>query len=70
VLSEAAPFIDGVAPKQIGGTASAWKTKGEPKSFPHSDASVHMYERTVSGKVLDTIEGMNQFSADRKDEIW
>ena len=70
VLSEAAPFIDGVAPKQNGAATSAWKTKGDPKSFTHSDAPVQLYERTVPGKTLDGIEGMSQFSADRKDETW
>ncbi|KAG9248432.1 hypothetical protein BJ878DRAFT_36336 [Calycina marina] len=70
VLSEAAPFIDGVAQKSDGTTASTWKMKGAPKSFPHSDAPVHSFERIVSGKTLDGIEGMSQFSADRKDETW
>ena len=70
VLSEAAPFIDGVAPKKTGDSTSAWRAKGDPKSFPHSDASVFVYERIVAGKNLDSIEGMDQFSADRKDETW
>jgi len=70
VLSEATPFIDGVAPKQSGATTTPWKMKGDPKSHSHSNASVRMYERTVPGKTLDTVDGMSQFSADRKDEIW
>src|SRR4051812_44924481 len=68
VLSEAVPFIDGVAPKS--GGASTWKTKGSPKSYASSEAPVYLFERTVAGKDLDKIEGMNQFSADRKDETW
>jgi hypothetical protein len=68
VLSESIPFIDGVAPKS--GGASTWKVKGSPKKFPNSEAPVHLYEKTVSGKDLDKVEGMSQFSADRKDETW
>jgi hypothetical protein len=69
VLSEAIPFIDGVAPKH--GGVSTWKAKkGSPKTYPHAEAPVHLYERTVAGKDLDKIEGMSQFSADRKDETW
>ena len=68
VLSESILFIDGVAPKS-GGT-STWKSKGSPKKYPTSEAPVHLYERIVSGKDLDKIEGMSQFSADRKDETW
>jgi hypothetical protein len=58
----------GVAPKS--GGASEWKVKGSPKKFPNSEAPVHLYEKTVSGKDLDKVEGMSQFSADRKDETW
>lgn len=68
VLSEAVTFIDGVAPKS--GGISTWKSKGSPKTYSSSDAPVHLYERRVSGKDLDKIEGMTQFSADRKDETW
>lgn len=68
VLTESIPFIDGVAPKS--GGASTWKVKGSPKKFPNSEAPVHLYETTVSGKDLDKVEGMSQFSADRKDETW
>jgi hypothetical protein len=68
VLSEAVPFIDGVAPKS--GGASIWKTKGSPKKYASSKSPVFLYEKTVSGKELDKIEGMSQFSADRKDETW
>ncbi|KAH8792517.1 hypothetical protein BGZ57DRAFT_750502 [Hyaloscypha finlandica] len=55
VLSESIPF---------------WKVKGSSKKFPNSEAPVHLYEKTVSGKDLDKVEGMSQFSADRKDETW
>jgi len=68
VLTEAIPFIDGVAPKA--GGASTWKTKGSPRKFANSEAPVHLYERTVAGKDLDKIEGLSQFSADRRDETW
>jgi hypothetical protein len=68
VLAEAVPFIDGVAPKADG--ALTWKTKGSPKTYTSSAAPVYLFERTVAGKDLDKIEGMNQFSADRKDETW
>jgi len=44
--------------------------KGSPKTYPSSEALVHLYERIVAGKELDGIEGMSQFSADRKDETW
>jgi hypothetical protein len=68
IIEESVPFIDGVAPKS--GSASTWKTKGSPKRYASSIAPVELYERTVAGKVLDKIEGMSQFSADRKDETW
>lgn len=68
VLTESIPFIDGVAPKDRGD--SAWKVKGSPKKYASSEAPVHLYERVVSGKELDKVEGMSQFSADRKDETW
>jgi hypothetical protein len=68
VLSEAVPFIDGVAPKD--GSASTWKSKGSPKVYSSSEAPVYLYERRVAGADLDQIEGMSQFSADRKDETW
>ncbi|PMD40042.1 hypothetical protein L207DRAFT_428588 [Hyaloscypha variabilis F] len=62
VLSESIPFVDAVQ--------SEWKVKGSPKKFPSSEAPVHLYEKTVLGKDLDKVEGMSQFSADRKDETW
>ncbi|KAH6675621.1 hypothetical protein B0J14DRAFT_586910 [Halenospora varia] len=68
VLTESVPFIDGVAPKA--GGSSTWKVKGSPKKFPSSEAPVHLYEWTVSGKDLDKVEGMSQFCADRRDETW
>jgi hypothetical protein len=68
VLAEAIPFIDGVAPKS--GEPCTWKVKGSPKKFTTSEAPVHLYERVVSGKELDKVDGLNQFSADRKDETW
>jgi hypothetical protein len=68
VLAESIPFIDGVAPKS--GGASTWKGKGSPKKYGASESPVHIYEKTVLGKDLDKIEGMSQFSADRKNETW
>jgi hypothetical protein len=68
VLSEAVPFIDGVAPKS--GAASTWKSKGSAKNYPSSKAPVYIYEKTVPGKELDKIDGMSHFSADRKNETW
>ncbi|RDL34602.1 Uncharacterized protein BP5553_07730 [Venustampulla echinocandica] len=68
VLSESIPFIDGVAPKSGGPTT--WKVNGSPKKYSSSTAPVHLYECTVLGKELDKLEGMSQYSADRKDETW
>lgn len=68
IITEAVPFIDGVAPK-AGGQPS-WKKKGSGKRFSSSEALVYSYERTVPGQELDKIAGMSQFSADRKDETW
>ncbi|KAG0651128.1 hypothetical protein D0Z07_2603 [Hyphodiscus hymeniophilus] len=68
VLTESIPFIDDVAPKS--GSQSTWKIKGSPKKYASSEAPVHLCERTVAGKDLDRVEGMNKFSADRKDETW
>ncbi|KAG4432787.1 hypothetical protein IFR05_011723 [Cadophora sp. M221] len=67
-LEESIPFIDGVAPKS--GAQMSWKVKGSPKKYAASEAPVHIYERVVLGKDLDKVEGMSQFSADRKDETW
>jgi len=67
-FTEAIPFIDGVAPK-AGGTTK-WKSKGAPKKYASCTAPVELYEYAVSGKDLDKVEGMSQFSADRKDETW
>lgn len=67
-LEESIPFIDGVAPKS--GAQLTWKVKGSPKKYAASEAPVHLYERIVAGKDLDKVEGMSQFSADRKDETW
>lgn len=68
VLSEAIPFIDGVAPKS--GGPSTWRVKGSPKIYASSKAAVHLYERRVPGEDLDNIEGINPLTADRKDETW
>lgn len=68
VLTEAIPFIDGVAPKD--GGPPTWKAKGSPKKYASSEASVHLTERVVSGKDLDKVDGMSQLSADKKDETW
>ena len=46
------------------------RRRGSGKRYSSSEALVYSYERTVSGKELDKINGMNQFSADRKDETW
>jgi hypothetical protein len=68
VLTEAIPFVDDVAPKS--GKTSSWKSKGSPKKYASSEARVYLYERTIPGPELDTVEGLNQLSADRKDETW
>ncbi|KUJ22419.1 uncharacterized protein LY89DRAFT_554026, partial [Mollisia scopiformis] len=68
VLTESIPFINGVAPKD--GSTPTWKVKGSPKKYASSEAPVHLSERVVSGKELDKVDGMSQFSADRKDETW
>jgi hypothetical protein len=68
VFTEAIPFIDGVAPKA--GDSSKWRRKGAPKKYSSCIAPVELYEYAVSGKELDKVEGMSQFSADRKDETW
>jgi hypothetical protein len=68
VLTESIPFIDDVAPKS--GSQTTWKTKGSPKKYSSSEAPVYLYERTISGKDLDKVEGMKKLSASRKDETW
>jgi len=68
VLHEAIPFIDDVAPRS--GRPSTWKSKSSPKHFTSSKAAVHLYTRVVTGKDIDAIKGMNQYTADRKDETW
>lgn len=68
VITEAVPFIDGVAPKS--GGAPTWKKRGSGKRYASSEGLVYSYERTVPGKELDKIKGMSQYSADRKDETW
>lgn len=68
VLVEATSFIDTSAPKA--GTPTTWKRKGQPKKFASSEGPVETYERTVSGKELDKVAGMNQFREDGKSETW
>jgi hypothetical protein len=68
IITEAVPFIDGVAPKS--GGAPTWKKRGSGKRYASSEGLVYSYERTVPGKALDKIKGMSQYSADRKDETW
>jgi hypothetical protein len=74
VFAEAVPFIDSVAPKASSGSTSPtlrlWKTKGTPKRYASSEAPVELYERVVTGKDLDRVEGMNELSADKRDETW
>ncbi|KIN04780.1 hypothetical protein OIDMADRAFT_192146 [Oidiodendron maius Zn] len=67
VIAEGISFIDGVAPKD--GSASKWKVKGSPKKYAASQAAVYLYEKTVSGRVLDKIEGLSK-SYERRDETW
>lgn len=67
ILTEAIPFIDGVAPKS--GSPSTWNTKGSPKKYASSEAPVYLYEKVVSGKDLDKMEGRSR-SAGSKDETW
>lgn len=69
VITEAAPFIDGVAPKSGASPPSSWKKKrGSGKRYASSEALVHSYKRTVRGKELDRIKGIN--GKKRKDETW
>ncbi|CZT49643.1 uncharacterized protein RSE6_10521 [Rhynchosporium secalis] len=68
-IEESVPFIDGVAPKNDGANVT-WKLKGSPRTYDSSEAPVQVYERVVRGKDLDKLEGMSQFSADRRDETW
>lgn len=44
-LTEAVPFIDGVAPKS--GAPPTWKGKTSPTTFPESDAPVYSSEKSV-----------------------
>src|SRR4051794_13721038 len=68
VITEAVPFIDGVAPKS--GGAPTWRKRGSEKRYASSEGLVYSYERTVRGKELDKIKGISPYSAERKDETW
>ncbi|KAH8815182.1 hypothetical protein F5884DRAFT_167998 [Xylogone sp. PMI_703] len=48
VLSEAIPFIDGVAPKA--GGDSTWRKKGSPKKYHSSEAPVYLYENSLANE--------------------
>jgi Protein of unknown function (DUF3074) len=67
VIVEGISFIDSVAPKD--GSASTWKAKGSPKKYASSQATVHLYEKTIPGRVLDKIDGMGKVY-ERRDETW
>lgn len=68
VIVESISFIDSVAPTD--GAASTWKAKGSPKRYASSNAAVHLYEKTVSGKELDRIDGMSKVNGERRNETW
>lgn len=68
ILSEAIPFIDGVAPKS--GAPPTWKVKGSPKHYASSEAPVPLYERVVTSSELSNIVGMEKLAPDSKDETW
>jgi hypothetical protein len=51
ILLEAVPFIDDVPSAKQSPYTSSWQTKGS-RNFPHSEAPVYLYERTVSAKEL------------------
>ncbi|EKD16824.1 uncharacterized protein L3040_001108 [Drepanopeziza brunnea f. sp. 'multigermtubi'] len=81
VLSESLPFIDNVAPKYSTSTStgtstgtenpsSLWRPKGAPRTYDASAAPVHVYERVVSRRELDDVEGISKLTTDRKDETW
>lgn len=48
ILSEAAPFIDEVAPKS--GQEGTWHKKGSPKKYSSSEAPVYVYEKAVANE--------------------
>lgn len=69
ILSEAIPFIDGVAPKA--GGEPTWKSRGSPKKFPDSDAPVYQYERTVLVKGQKSMnESVEERKQDQRNNTW
>lgn len=54
VLLEALPFTNTVPTTSAAPSATPWKTKGT-KTYAHSDAPVHLYERSVSAADLQAI---------------
>lgn len=54
IIAEAAPFIDGVAPKSS--ALGTWKTKGSPKYYPSSEAAIQLYEHVVPGSEIDRVK--------------
>jgi len=69
VITEAVPFIDGMAPKSGGETT--WKKKGAPKRFSSTETTTQVYEFVVPGKELNKVQGMSPLTGDnKKDETW
>lgn len=58
ILLEAVPFIDDVPSAKQSPYTSSWQTKGS-RNFPHSEAPVYLYERTVSAKELREVAREN-----------
>ncbi|KAL6869274.1 hypothetical protein ACO1O0_000598 [Amphichorda felina] len=54
ILLEAVPFISDVPSAAVSPYASSWKTKGS-RHFPHSEAPVFLYERTVPAEALHEV---------------
>lgn len=69
VLVESIPFIDSAAPRS-GFPTTSWKRKGSPRTFASSEGVVETLERTLLGKELDKVAGLNQFRQDGKAETW
>jgi hypothetical protein len=73
LLRESLPFLDSLAPKSSASPnptpGAHWKRKMR-KVYPNSEAPVDVFERVVLGSEIDAISGMDQLSADKKNETW
>lgn len=68
IVLEAAPFIDGVAPRN--GSPSLWRIKGPPKTYPASLGTVQLYQYNITRAELRKLTYPDTIQPSSKEETW